>query len=263
MYYMRPMLASDLPAVATLSAHAYLEEEVYGPIWSHRESEPAVFPAWREWHLRMAKNAFNIKGGQCWVMCCRDTAKQSGRQAAAASGNRSPAQTNDEQVVALAVWERCGASQTARAWDQTNSSWYHAIERQLLSWEYTAAELLRIYGRAYNRRLCAAFDDLCGDAWDKWADAYPERWHLSNMAVDPTHAGRGIGKRLLQWGLDHARAEGVPVTLFASFAGRKLYDKQGFRAFDWPNRDRRIHGDQTVSPYMIWEADKFEDDCPL
>ena len=37
--------------------------------------------------------------------------------------------------------------------------------------------------------------------------------------------------QLLQWGLDRARQENVPVTLAATPAGRRLYEKAGFKRY--------------------------------
>lgn len=60
-------------------------------------------------------------------------------------------------------------------------------------------------------------------------DNYPELWFLNSLAVDPTYQRRGIGRQLVEWGLQQARREQVPVGLEASLKGVGLYQRLGFR----------------------------------
>ncbi|CVK97724.1 uncharacterized protein FMAN_11718 [Fusarium mangiferae] len=53
-------------------------------------------------------------------------------------------------------------------------------------------------------------------------------WHLDYIGVSPGNQRRGIGKMLLQWGLDHAAEEGKDCYLVATEAGRPLYVAAGF-----------------------------------
>jgi GNAT superfamily N-acetyltransferase len=54
-------------------------------------------------------------------------------------------------------------------------------------------------------------------------------WHVGIIAVDPKYQRCGIGTRLLQWGLEQAERERVPVALEASEKGFGLYKKMGFK----------------------------------
>ncbi|KAM0260531.1 hypothetical protein ACHAPA_010213, partial [Fusarium lateritium] len=47
-------------------------------------------------------------------------------------------------------------------------------------------------------------------------------WHLDYIGVGPGNQRRGIGKMLLQWGLEHAAQEGKDCYLIATEAGRPL-----------------------------------------
>lgn len=52
------------------------------------------------------------------------------------------------------------------------------------------------------------------------------------LGVHPSQQGKGLGSKLLKWGLTRADAEGMEVYLSASPAGRPLYLKYGFREVD-------------------------------
>ena len=52
------------------------------------------------------------------------------------------------------------------------------------------------------------------------------------MAVHPDHQKKGIGQRLLQWGMDLADREKIVAWLFARPAAARLYEKNGWKAVD-------------------------------
>lgn len=52
------------------------------------------------------------------------------------------------------------------------------------------------------------------------------------LGVQDSYQGRGLGSKLLKWGLTRADAEGLEVYLSASPAGKPLYEKNGFREVD-------------------------------
>jgi ribosomal protein S18 acetylase RimI-like enzyme len=55
-----------------------------------------------------------------------------------------------------------------------------------------------------------------------------------SLAVDPTQQRRGIGRKLLQHGLDLAAKAGMDVFLLATPAGKGLYESVGFRQIGEP-----------------------------
>ncbi|KAL1836474.1 hypothetical protein VTJ49DRAFT_5088 [Mycothermus thermophilus] len=65
-------------------------------------------------------------------------------------------------------------------------------------------------------------------------DGHSKMWYLMMIAVDPKHHRRGIGKMLVQYGLDQAVKDGVDVYLIASPAGRLLYESLGFEQMREP-----------------------------
>lgn len=61
-----------------------------------------------------------------------------------------------------------------------------------------------------------------------WTGDLEEHWLMKRLTVDPKWQRRGIGMMLLQWGLDRAQEEGIPVGLESTAMGSALYIKAGF-----------------------------------
>lgn len=55
-----------------------------------------------------------------------------------------------------------------------------------------------------------------------------KRVYLQVLAVHPNHQKKGIGRKLLQWGLDEADRLGLITYLEASADGLRLYEQSGF-----------------------------------
>lgn len=52
---------------------------------------------------------------------------------------------------------------------------------------------------------------------------------LRRMMVHPDHQRKGIGRKLLQWGLDLADREKIVGWLYARPAAAKMYEDAGFK----------------------------------
>lgn len=72
---------------------------------------------------------------------------------------------------------------------------------------------------------------------------------LDILVVDPAHQRRGLGSRLVEWGLARADELGVEAFLTASPFGKPLYEKQGFQVV----ASELILGDY-VNTYMVRPA---------
>ncbi|PWY94580.1 acyl-CoA N-acyltransferase [Aspergillus sclerotioniger CBS 115572] len=56
-----------------------------------------------------------------------------------------------------------------------------------------------------------------------------EYFYLDLLGTRPEFNGKGIGSRLLRWGLERADAAGVDTFLSSTPQGRRLYERYGFR----------------------------------
>jgi GNAT superfamily N-acetyltransferase len=107
-----------------------------------------------------------------------------------------------------------------------------------LDWSQDASKIVILNNRY------AAYAQSSGE------DIFPDAWLLENLTTHADYQRRGIGARLIKWGLDQAEAERVPVSVESSFAGVSLYEKMGFRKFD-----EMRYGEKEIEtmPVMVWE----------
>ncbi|KAI9840231.1 MAG: hypothetical protein M1838_004152 [Thelocarpon superellum] len=151
------------------------------------------------------------------------------------------------RIVAYTNWERRGDDGVAKRW--WTGGWMDFINRTLLGLK---GEYLKLSGTnccmsrsnmgLFEASMTARFDNL---------SSY---WLLRVLAVSPALQRRGIGGRLLRWGLDVAQSEGVPVTLEATPQGQGLYLQNGFRKFG----EIEEPGMKEPGPLFIWEPKGLE-----
>lgn len=240
--YTRPYLLRDLPDLATLAATAFHDDEGIAHIWPHRATHPAAF---RRWWLRIMKGILSKQGSYCWVVCKTNTNDDEGKETA----------TESEEIVAASVWLRRGpaTTSTALAWRQVNNGFPSAIERTLLDWEDKYATLFELSRAGVDKQHLNGFMGGCSALSDKWTKDMPNgHWHIKSLMVAPDYERQGIGGRLLRWGIENGREEGVPVTLNASPHGLRLYERHGFR-----DVGHVLVGEEQVDygPFMIWDPE--------
>lgn len=87
-----------------------------------------------------------------------------------------------------------------------------------------------------NRASDPAEEDILERAFpffkDMWSGERAEAWYLQNLAVHPDFQGKGIGRMLVQWGLDRARDEGIYASVIAARGKDPFYRKCGFDVQD-------------------------------
>lgn len=63
---------------------------------------------------------------------------------------------------------------------------------------------------------------------DIWAGERTESWYLAFLSVHPDYQGRGIGKAMVQRGLDRAEQDGVVASVISALGKNGFYQRCGF-----------------------------------
>jgi len=66
--------------------------------------------------------------------------------------------------------------------------------------------------------------------------------YMAILAVEPKFQRMGVGRKLLEWGLDMADREGLEAFIEASPAGKPLYEKMGWREVGFTDVDLKRWG---------------------
>ncbi|KAK4554684.1 hypothetical protein LTR86_008186 [Recurvomyces mirabilis] len=102
-----------------------------------------------------------------------------------------------------------------------------------------------------NQRLAAPFTGIKARIW-AGGESYIS---FGVLAVHPTHQRRGLGTKLVQWGLKICDEAALPGYITASPAGAELYARLGFqRVGDVVNKARDFKGltEDLVSVCMVY-----------
>ncbi len=63
--------------------------------------------------------------------------------------------------------------------------------------------------------------------WTKQNQRSPS-WYLESLAVAPEYQNRGVGRKLVQWGIDQAEKEGIACSVIAADGKEQFYQRCGF-----------------------------------
>ncbi|KAJ5124940.1 uncharacterized protein N7515_008765 [Penicillium bovifimosum] len=115
--------------------------------------------------------------------------------------------TSGSTIVAFARWKVPGADQDRH--EEVEVNWAPSCDKELCERFFSGME-------SQHRVLLGG----------------RRHYYLDMLGVHPSQKGRGLGSKLLKWGLERADAEGLEVYLSASPEGRPMYEKYGFRVVD-------------------------------
>ena len=193
--HLRPAQPSDEPAIARICARAFFDEDLFGRVIHPQRYD---FPDDVEifWHEQVRADWSDARN-RVIVAVEHDDSHQ-------------------DRILGLAVWQRQGGDAGAQrimsewvdpgAWPALPSTQNRALEPSRKTILQESAPFTKHY----------------------WAGANATNWYLSLCCVDPDVKGRGVGRLLVQWGLDRARDEGVKVSVIASDGSDVFYLKCGF-----------------------------------
>ena len=140
--------------------------------------------------------------------------------------------TGTEVVTGVAHWSRMGGGGGARR----ESSTPHA---RLAPWD--PRNVLLPLARGYaalaswwrpNRAADPAKEDIIERSYSFldhiWTGERAQSWYLESLGVRPEYQNRGLGRKLVQWGLDQAEREGVSASVIAADGKERFYQLCGF-----------------------------------
>ncbi|UKZ61283.1 uncharacterized protein TrAtP1_002550 [Trichoderma atroviride] len=194
---------SELPRVAHILAKAFWEDNLFGQmIHPHRNEYPDDVDLY--WLRRARVNFWDPR--RRWLVA---TEKDKSGQ---------------EVIVGIAQWERLGdGGKKLERWtlDPRNISKplsSAAMKIHAMVWPNRASDpgVEDIIERSYPH-----FDSI-------WSGKRAESWYLEALAVHPDYQGRNIGRRLVQWGLELAEADGICASVVSAYGKDEFYTKCGF-----------------------------------
>ncbi|KAM0186756.1 hypothetical protein ACHAPQ_009377 [Fusarium lateritium] len=194
---------SELPEIAHIIATAFWEDNLFGDlIHPHRDQYPNDVDLY--WLRRARVNFWDYRW--TWLVAvCKD---ESGREA----------------IAGIAQWARLGdggRKLECSYLDPRNLlKPLSSIAMKAHNWAWpnraTEPEVEDVIERAYPH-----FDHI-------WSGKRAESWYLEGLAVRPDFQGRGVGRKLVQWGLEQARSEGVCASVVSALGKDQFYIKCGF-----------------------------------
>lgn len=73
-------------------------------------------------------------------------------------------------------------------------------------------------------------------------------WYLKLLCISPNHQRKGLGTKLLRWGVDKAEEQGIDAYLESSPMGKRAYLKAGFRVLGMD----RVEAKNAKRGYVEW-----------
>ncbi|PQE03027.1 GCN5-related N-acetyltransferase protein [Rutstroemia sp. NJR-2017a BVV2] len=200
--HIRPVTRDDISVIADISVAAFRNDEMYSCFFPAAAVESGALR--RSNLLRIRKRIVDV-GIRGFV---------------AESDENDDFWSGEKDILGYAFWSRAGTSEAARKW-QTDSL-YMKLERGLIAAENWYSENFQDRDRDWEK--IRQFRNLLVDNFA----SVPEYLELATLGVSPKYHRRGIGGEMVQWGIDAAKEEHIPVVLEGSVSGTKLYSKMGF-----------------------------------
>ncbi|KAF6812403.1 GNAT family protein [Colletotrichum musicola] len=213
--HVRPVTAADVPGVVDVGDAAFIDSELNAWVYPHRRA----FPESRRARVLLAIRTAFAKPGVHGVVCVADS--------------DDPADWPRGQIIGYASWERHGPASdpVVAKYREHNTGVFKAVERTLLGLQSRYVDYFRL-DQTVDREAKAVFEKESAEYPNPFASV-PGHWSLVVLGVHPDWQGKGVGKKIMQWGLERAAAEDVPITLFASPAGHPFYKRLGFDVVGW------------------------------
>lgn len=250
--HVRPINRADIgKIVPQVNLDSFMDDEMNAFLWPHRREFPVDY---NDTLVGFGRARF-VTPGVYGAVCVADS------EDAAAGISVAPG-----TLLGMSWWERVGASkdykgrrsavlddEAARAAEKAdlahNTGLFTMLERSLLNVEGRYRDLVSPDRSASPDALRVRAETM--SEGDNVTEALPGAWQLDLLGVHPSAQRRGVGGRLVEWGMEKAQAEGIPCVLSASGDGVRLYERYGFRIVHWLGA--AIKRDWVGGAIMIWD----------
>jgi len=232
----RPAVFPDIARITQVCIKGLPDDPTFDYLWSHRHEYPD--DNYFFWLQRLKANLFDPRYTML-VAVHRENPPLS---------PSCPQTVAVETIIAFALWERNGSSSAAKKRVRGRNTWSNMLNRnqypaacphpslsnvQLLSGWLTCVEnwsISKNYARRdVNPKHLAEFQKVMNVVHEQyWEKEYPENFHLDLLCTHPDWRRRGAGTMLIEWGINHARQEGVDVGVESSPMGLPLYESLSF-----------------------------------
>ncbi|KAK1757968.1 puromycin N-acetyltransferase [Echria macrotheca] len=194
---LRPALEEDCPAIGRVGARAFRDTVSAGLFPPHLRALAGDIDEETPW--RTARTLRRLRAGKDTIVVVDD---------------------ETGAVAGFAQWERPHVRSSEAAGDEEEDLDHSALAPEDEIPMSLDRESLKSLGDLLERKA----EEALGP------DGHRYMWYLMILSVDPDFQRRGVGGMLLNWGLEHAKADGKPAFLVATPQGRGLYERHGFKA---------------------------------
>ncbi|KAF9878694.1 GNAT family protein [Colletotrichum karsti] len=213
--HIRAVTHADIPAITDIGDTAFIDAELNVYLYPYRREFP------ESWRARMVRSTqlSLAKPGTHTFVCVTD--------------DEDPTDWPRNQVVGYARWDWNGPADDplTTKWRQNNTGFLKTVERTVLDWQGRYIKYFRL-DKSASYEHHAVFEKEGAEAGNPYAPL-KSFWLLEVLGVHPDWQGKGVGKKLMQWGLERSDEDKVPIVLIATTDGQRLYTKLGFDVVNW------------------------------
>ncbi|MCJ1471615.1 hypothetical protein MMC13_000255 [Lambiella insularis] len=242
--HLRPITIADIPRCVTIHDAAFEDNELSNFLAPDRAKHPL---SWRQQALKIHRSKYYQPNAFSFV-CVADASDDFASADEILGCTRWVRQASKEDATADPWTRRPSLLERAESWLCWAEAKWEATLRinPAISWDHWDAFIRAITDST-------GFAPLGGAT----------HWFLDSLAVAPEYQRRGVGRTLVDWGLQRAEAETqervaggkapVPVALVGTALGLHLYRSLGFKVVGWED-DSYLDAAADGGSVMVWDA---------